>query len=133
MTRERLVALAQRFTDAFNRDDLDGVMATFADGAVYDEFHGARHVGKDAIRAAFVPQFRGDFGRLRFHTEELFADASTAQAMISWTCSFETPERSGGWRGLDLLAFDETGRVRHKSTYAKTRAPLVERAAAPRA
>lgn len=133
MTRDELVALARRFTDAFNRDDLDGVMALFAEDAVYDEFHGARHAGREAIRAAFAPQFRGDFGRLRFHEEGVFADAATRQAMISWTCAFETPERSGGWRGLDVLAFDETGRVRHKSTYAKTRAPLVAPGNATRA
>ncbi len=45
------------FTDAFNREDLDAVMAYFADDGFYDAFHGTRHPGKDAIRAAFVPQF----------------------------------------------------------------------------
>ena len=36
------------------------------DDAVYDELDGRRHVGRDAIRAAFEPQHRGDFGRIRF-------------------------------------------------------------------
>ena len=130
MTRERLLDLTRRFTEAFNRDDLEAVTAYFAEDAVYDEFHGARHVGRAAIRAAFVPQFRGDFGRIRFETEDVFADAEARRSLISWTCRFETPERAGSWRGLDLLVFDEEGRVRHKSTYAKTRAPRVEPAGA---
>src|SRR5262244_3534982 len=58
--------LTLRFTEAFNRDDLDGVMAYFADDAVYDEFNGSRSHGKDAIRAALAPQFRGDYGTIRF-------------------------------------------------------------------
>jgi uncharacterized protein (TIGR02246 family) len=124
MTREELAERALRFTDAFNRDDLEAVMACFADEAVYDEFHGARHAGRDAIRAAFVPQFRGDFGRIRFETDDLFVDAEAGKAMISWSCRVVTPERAGVWRGLDLLWFDAEGRVRHKSTYAKARAPL---------
>ena len=62
MTHAELEDLVTRFTDAFNREDLDGVMAYFADDGVYDEFDGQRRVGKDAIRRAFEPQFRGDFG-----------------------------------------------------------------------
>jgi ketosteroid isomerase-like protein len=62
MTRAELEDLTLRFTDAFNREDLDAVMAFVAEDAVYDQFNGARAVGKAAIRAAFVPQFRGDFG-----------------------------------------------------------------------
>ena len=63
VTHAELEDLVVRFTDAFNREDLDAVMAFFADDAVYDEFDGQRRVGKAAIRAAFEPQFRGDFGK----------------------------------------------------------------------
>ena len=55
MDKQSLEDVAIRFTDAFNRDDLDGVMSFFAEDAVYDEVHGARHEGQDAIRAAFEP------------------------------------------------------------------------------
>jgi hypothetical protein len=40
MSPAELHNLALRFTDAFNRDDLDSVMSFFAEGAVYDEFNG---------------------------------------------------------------------------------------------
>ena len=68
--RSRLEDLVLRFTDAFNREDLDGVMSFMDDDAIYDEFNGRQHRGKAAIREAFVPQFRGDFGKIRFQTED---------------------------------------------------------------
>lgn len=107
-----------RFTDAFNREDLDAVMAFFAADAVYDEFDGQRRCGKAAIRAAFEPQFRGDFGRMRFESEDLFVDPTSGKGLIRWLC---TTERNGvlrGWRGLDCLHF-ANGLLIEKQTYAK--------------
>ena len=89
--RARLEDLVLRFTDAFNRDDLDGVMAFMADDAVYDEFNGTRSEGKAAIRDAFVPQFRGDYGTIRFDPEDLFVDAPSGKALIRWRCRLESP------------------------------------------
>jgi ketosteroid isomerase-like protein len=125
MDRAKLEELAIRFTDAFNQNDLDGVMAFMADDAVYEEFTGAITRGRDAIRAAFVPQFRGDFGKMRFETEDLFVDADTGKALIRWVCRLETKRGPGGWRGLDIIHV-ENGRVTQKLTYAKAKIPLIE-------
>ena len=124
MDRVTLEVLTIRFTEAFNRDDLDSVMAMMAGDAVYEEFTGAINRGRAAIRAAFVPQFRGDFGKMRFETEDLFADAATGKALIRWVCRLETKRGPAGWRGLDILHF-ENGLVKHKLTYAKARVPLL--------
>ncbi len=48
--------------DAFNANDIDAVMAFFADDAVFDhavgpEAHGIRFEGADAIRAVFAGLF----------------------------------------------------------------------------
>jgi ketosteroid isomerase-like protein len=123
--RKRLEQLVIDFTDAFNRDDLDGVMSYLADDAVYDEFTGTTNRGHDAIRAAFVPQFRGDFGKLRFHTEDLFVDPVAQKALIRWLCTLETKRGPAGWRGLDILHF-ENGRIKEKLTYAKAHVPLLK-------
>ena len=40
MDRATLEALTIQFTEAFNRNDLDGVMAMMAEDAVYEEFTG---------------------------------------------------------------------------------------------
>jgi ketosteroid isomerase-like protein len=125
MERRELEELAVRFTEAFNRDDLDGVMSFMAEDAIYDEFNGTLNRGKPAIRAAFVPQFRGDYGRIRFQTEDLFVDPEAGKALIRWLCILESDGRSSAWRGLDILRF-ENGLLAEKHTYAKARVPLIE-------
>jgi ketosteroid isomerase-like protein len=116
--------LTIRFTEAFNRDDLAGVMALMAEDAVYEEFTGRVSCGKAAIRAAFEPQFRGDFGKIRFETEDLFADVAAGKALIRWVCRLHTRGGPAAWRGLDILHFED-GLVKRKLTYAKAKVPLL--------
>jgi ketosteroid isomerase-like protein len=116
--------LVLRFTEAFNRDDLDAVMALFAEDGIYDEFNGRRSRGKAAIRAAFEPQFRGDHGRIRFEPEDLFVDEAAGKALIRWTCTVGREGRVLEWRGLDVLHVKD-GLVAEKHTYAKAERPLL--------
>src|SRR5436190_10811043 len=125
MDRATLTDLVVRFTECFNDNDLEGVLALMTDDAVYEEFTGVISRGKAAIRAAFVPQFRGDFGKMRFETEDLFVDAAAGKALIRWVCRLETRRGPAGWRGLDILHF-ENGLVTQKLTYAKAKVPLLE-------
>jgi ketosteroid isomerase-like protein len=125
MERAMLADLVVRFTDAFNANDLEGVMALIAEDAVYEEFTGTINRGKAAIRAAFVPQFRGDFGKMRFDAEDLFVDATSGKALIRWVCRLETRRGPAGWRGLDILHV-ENGLVTQKLTYAKAKVPLLD-------
>jgi ring-1,2-phenylacetyl-CoA epoxidase subunit PaaC len=118
VTHPEFEDLVVRFTDAFNRDDLDGVMSFFADDAVYDEFNGVRSQGSAAIRAAFAPQFAGAFGKIRFASEDLFVDPASGKALIRWLCTIERDGRVRGWRGLDILHVVD-GRITEKLTYAK--------------
>ena len=84
MDRAQLEDLVVRFTDAFNRDDLDGVMAFFAEDGIYDEFTGVRSEGKDAIRAAFAPQFAG-YGDTRFRVGTVHKVENRDQYIVSST------------------------------------------------
>src|SRR6185369_3845308 len=114
----------------FNRDDLDAVMAYFADDAIYEEFNGRRNVGKAAVREAFVPQFRGDYGKIRFAPEDVFVapsgegDPPSGKAMISWRCCLEHGPLRKEWRGLDVLHVEQ-GRIIEKHTYAKAQVPAL--------
>ena len=124
-TRAELENLVIRFTEAFNQEDLDAVMGFLAEDAVYDQFNGARAEGKAAIREAFVPQFRGDYGTMRFLTEDLFVDAASGKALIRWVCTLAVDGLTRGWRGLDILHF-AGGLVKEKHTYAKADVPRLE-------
>ena len=125
MDRATLADLVIRFTECFNANDLEGVLALMTEDAVYEEFTGTINRGKAAIRAAFVPQFRGDFGKMRFETEDLFVDAEAGKALIRWVCTLETKRGPAGWRGLDILHV-ANGLVTQKLTYAKAKVPLLE-------
>jgi ketosteroid isomerase-like protein len=138
--RRALEAVVLAFTDAFNRDDLDAVMKYFAPDAVYETFDGKHCRGHAEVRAAFEQQFRGDFGRIRFLTEDMVVDAPAGKVVLRWRCQHEVDRLSGprqlmyrvlygrhfGWHGLDVLHW-EGGLLREKRTYAQAGLPLVRR------
>lgn len=53
-TEEELI---QRYFDAFNQHDLDGVMACFQDHPVIIDGTGARKEGRDAVRQGYATEF----------------------------------------------------------------------------
>ena len=82
--RIELKTLVVKFTDAFNREDIEGVMSFFSEDSVYLEFNGKKNVGLAAIREAFTPQFSGVFGRMRFYTEDIFLDDGVAHRIVQY-------------------------------------------------
>lgn len=124
MTREELAKITADFLGAFNTNDLDKTMSFFADDGVYEEFNGKMSRGLDAVRAAFAPQFDGAFGEMKFLDEDLIVDSEARKVMASWTCTLEVKGQPTAWRGLDAMTFNEQGKLTHKLTYAKTKAPL---------
>lgn len=142
LMREPVAVILERFNDVFNRNDLDGVMTYFAEGALYDPGDGKRHVGKAAIRAAFAPQFAGVFGAMRFDVEDQVIDEAGGKAAIRWICRHDLSgdraramswarraflkARFGaklGWRGLDVFHLDDSGAIAAKFTYAHYNLP----------
>ncbi|MDP6832762.1 MAG: nuclear transport factor 2 family protein [Alphaproteobacteria bacterium] len=120
--RQTLEQLTRAFTETFNDNDLDAMMSYFAeDGAVYDQHDGTLAEGLTAIRTAFQPQFDGEYGAMSFTAEDLFIDPEQGKAMISWLCSFDTKRGRAGWRGLDILHFNDAGKITTKLTYAKAK------------
>lgn len=126
VSRAALETLVMDFTEAFNRENIDEVMSYFADDAIYDEFNGVRNVGLTSIRKSFEPQFAGAFGKMRFHTEDMFLDVEAGKALIRWTLTLEEPGRQGAYRGLDILHFDG-GKLTEKHTYCKARIPFIRK------
>ena len=117
-----LHSLTLAFLDAFNRCDLDGVMAYFTDDAVYEELTGRVNHGREAIRKAFAPQFEGKFGPIQFIEDDTFIDAGSGKIMSSWDMTIEKDGVPQIMRGLDLLHF-VGDKIVLKQTYVKTKAP----------
>ncbi len=124
LSRDDLAKITADFLGAFNTNDLDKMMSFFAEDGIYEEFNGKTSRGRDAVRAAFAPQFDGAFGEMKFLDEDLIIDAETNKVMASWTCTLEVKGQPTAWRGLDAMTFNDAGELTHKLTYAKTKAPL---------
>lgn len=132
-----IAELVAAFTDAFNRNDLDAVMAAFAEHAEYRPGDGSVHRGRAAIRAAFTPQFTGAFGAMRFDAEDQLIDEAARKAALRWVCRHDLTGAHGkrvspllklairlrhgarvGWHGVDVFHFDADGKIIGKYTYA---------------
>ena len=127
MDKTQLEALTLSFTETFNDNDLDAMLFYFAgEATVYDQHDGNVATGLTEIRAAFGPQFAGDYGEMRFETEDLLIDPEHNKTMISWLCTFDTKRGRAGWRGLDILHFNTAGKITNKLTYAKAKVLQVQ-------
>lgn len=114
------LTLVRRFHDAFNRHDLDAVMALTTRDCVFENTFpppdGARYEGQAAVRAAFAEFFDGS-PYAWFEVEESFALGD--RAVVRWTY-YWTEARSGDnhVRGVDLFRVDG-GKIAAKLSYVK--------------
>lgn len=109
--------------DAFNNNDIDAVMAFFADDATFDhaagsEVHGKRFEGKESIRSVFA----GLFDNVEtVHWETLDCHLSGNKALCEYrrTAKLKTGETQD-FLSVDILTFKD-GLIVHKDTYYKNR------------
>jgi uncharacterized protein (TIGR02246 family) len=142
-----IATLLEDFTAAFNRNDLDAVIAAFADDAEYLPGDGSVHRGRAAIRDAFAPQLGGAFGAMRFDLIDRLVDEPARKATLRWICRHDLGGAHGrrvspvlrwfvrarhgarvGWHGVDIFHFDPAGKITGKYTYAGYTRPRLERA-----
>jgi ketosteroid isomerase-like protein len=123
--RERRVEMLRAIAAAFDRHDLDAIMAHFADDAVLEsprgpEAFGTRVVGREAVRAAFAGRFSG-IPDVRYQQDDHFVDGDRGAS--EWTLSGTTVDGERlEIRGCDLWTFRD-GRVVKKDSFWKIRTP----------
>ena len=123
MEHDDAVRKLEHIAAGFDTHDLDGIMAHFADDAVFDgprgsEKWGARFTGREAIREAFAARFAG-IPDVRYQEDAHFVDGDRGAS--EWTLSGTTTD--GGRievRGCDLWTFRD-GRVVKKDSFWKIR------------
>ena len=139
-------ATVERFVEAFNCNDLDAVMEFFAESAIYQPGDGSSYRGRTAIRAAFLPQFRGDFGTMRFDVDDALIDEAARKVAIRWICRHTLTGEAArqiprlqriayrlafgartGWYGMDVFHFDESDRITAKYSYRNASRPQLRR------
>ena len=123
--RNQLIALTNDFVDAFNRMNLDDVVAFFAEDAIYEDSTGGRHVGQEAIRSAFEPLVGGSRGKIRFDGEDVFVESDSGKVLASWRLNIDKDGEVSVIRGIAVLEFEED-KLKKKMAYMKVDKPHLE-------
>ena len=109
----------ERFNDAFNRHDVDAVMAAMTDDCVFESTApplGERHVGSRAVRAAWDDFFTST-PTAHFDSEDVIAVGD--RCVVRWRFTWQNDDGSTGTvRGVDVLRVRD-GKVAEKFAYVK--------------
>lgn len=113
------LAAVQRFNEAFNRHDVDAIMACMTADCVFENTRptpdGERFTGAAAVRG-FWEAFFTRSPRARFEAEEIFAAGD--RCVVRWVYHWIRDGVPGHVRGVDVFRVRE-GRVAEKLSYVK--------------
>jgi ketosteroid isomerase-like protein len=113
------VETVQRFNDAFNRHDVDAIMALMSPDCVFENTRpapdGERVEGQGGVRAAWE-QFFARSPHAHFDTEEIFAAGD--RCVVRWVYSWVKDGKRGHVRGVDVFRVRD-GQVAEKLSYVK--------------
>jgi ketosteroid isomerase-like protein len=123
LEHDEAIRMIRAITTAFDEHDLDGIMAHFADDAVFEgprgrQAWGQRFVGRDEIRNAFAGRFSG-IPDIRYQADEHFVDGDRGASEWTLSGTATTGERIEV-RGCDLWTFRD-GKVVKKDSFWKIR------------
>jgi ketosteroid isomerase-like protein len=110
----------ERFNEAFNRHDVDAVMALMTDDCVFEDTQprpdGTRYEGQAAVRC-YWERFFASSPKARFETEDMFAggDRCTVRWRYTWV---DKDGQTGHVRGIDCFRVRD-GKVAEKLSYVK--------------
>jgi ketosteroid isomerase-like protein len=118
-----VLKLLDRFAAAWNRHDVDGLMACMADECVFEassgpEVAGARHVGRDAVRRAYADVFAA-FPDARWNEPRHFVAGDRAVSEWRFTGTTTTGARVEV-NGCDVFTL-RGGKIAVKNSYRKQR------------
>lgn len=118
-----VLKMLDEFAAAWNRHDVDGLMACMAADCVFEasagpEVAGARHVGRDAVRRAYAAVFEA-YPDARWNNPRHFVAGD--RAVSEWT--FTGTTKAGAKvevNGCDIFTLKD-GKIALKNSYRKQR------------
>lgn len=116
---EETLSIVERFNDAFNRHDVDAIMAAMTADCVFDSTRpppdGELYEGAAAVRE-FWRSFFSRSAEARFETEEIFAAGD--RCVVRWVYHWVRDGQPGHVRGVDIFRVRD-GKVAEKFSYVK--------------
>jgi uncharacterized protein (TIGR02246 family) len=114
------LALVERFNEAFNRHDVDALMALMTKDCVFENTYpapdGARHRGQQAVRQTF-DDFFGTSPQARIDAEKIISMGD--YVVVLWIYHWVDPvDGPGHVRGIDLFQIREH-KIAEKLSYVK--------------
>lgn len=113
------LTVVRAFNDAFNRHDVDAIMALMTEDCVFENTRpapdGTRYQGQAPVRA-FWEQFFANSPQARFEFGDMFAAGE--RAVVSWTYHWVKNDTPGHVRGVDVFRV-RNGRIAEKLSYVK--------------
>ena len=109
-----------RFNEAFNRHDVEGIMALMTNDVVFENTSprpdGERIDGQESVRG-FWEQFFASSPNARFDTEDIFAGGN--RCAVRWIYNWiDADGKPGHVRGVDVFRVRD-GKVAEKLSYVK--------------
>jgi ketosteroid isomerase-like protein len=126
LVHDRRLEVLEEVLDAFNRHDLDAIMARFADDCVFESPRGPdpwgrRFVGRDEVRRGLAARFEG-IPDVQCGDGDHFVSGDRAAS--EWTIRGTTVEGERvEVRGCDLWTFGDYGAIVRKDSFWKLREP----------
>ena len=114
------VEVIEKFNEAFNRHDVQGIMALMTDDCIFENTYpppdGERFEGQEAVRHFWEEFFRSSSHAV-FQWEDMIThgDRCVVRWRYEWT---NTNSESGHVRGVDVFRVRE-GKVAEKFSYVK--------------
>ncbi len=113
------LAVVTRFGEAFDRGDVDSMMALMSDDCVFESTYpapdGEQYAGQNAVRK-YWEDFFATTEEPRFENQEMFASGD--RVVSRWRFSWGSGQAGGHVRGVDIYRVRE-GKVAEKLAYVK--------------
>lgn len=123
LNKDEIKEALDKWNEAWDAHDLEGVMALFHDEVLFENWTGGRAEGKEAVRKAWTPWFE-NHGNFRFTPEDTFIDEDEQKVLYRWRLDWPSFEKGFDGkaetrRGVDVIHFQD-GKIIQKLTYSKT-------------
>lgn len=123
LSRTELIEALDKWNQAWQNYDLNGVMDLFHDDIIFDNWTGGQAKGKENLRNAWDPWFKNNQG-FKFFKEDAFADVEEQKVLYQWCLEWLSTEKGYEGKpeirhGIDVIHF-KNGKIIQKLTYSKT-------------